>query len=85
MYPQIYSYQMFYLSKSTKVNYTLSILIPSSIVDNAQSKELRTYLIGEIARTLGIFKISEVITPFELKTPLGLAQYIVNLFVSNLN
>jgi predicted SPOUT superfamily RNA methylase MTH1 len=30
-------------------------------VDNAQSKELRTYLIGEIARTLGIFKISEVI------------------------
>ena len=31
------------------------------------------------------FKISEVITPLESKTPLRFAQYIVNLSVSNLN
>ena len=44
-----------------KVPYTLSIVLPSSIVDNAQSKELRTYLIGNLARTIGIFKVSELI------------------------
>ena len=69
-------------TKSTKVNYTLSILIPSSIVDNAQSKELRTYLIGEIARTLGIFKISEVII-FHDKLKDNSKDYI-NYFIKNL-
>ena len=69
-------------TKSIKVNYTLSILIPSSIVDNAQSKELRTYLIGEIARTLGIFKISEVII-FHDKLKDNSKDYI-NYFIKNL-
>ena len=69
-------------TKSAKVNYTLSILIPSSIVDNAQSKELRTYLIGEIARTLGIFKISEVII-FHDKLKDNSKDYI-NYFIKNL-
>ena len=69
-------------TKSTKVNYTLSVLIPSSIVDNAQSKELRTYLIGEIARTLGIFKISEVII-FHDKLKDNSKDYI-NYFIKNL-
>ena len=69
-------------TKSIKVNYTLSILIPSSIVDNAQSKELRTYLIGELARTLGIFKISEVII-FHDKLKDNSKDYI-NYFVKNL-
>ena len=69
-------------TKSTKVNYTLSILIPSSIVDNAQSKELRTYLIGEIARTLGIFKISEIII-FHDKLKDNSKDYI-NYFIKNL-
>ena len=69
-------------TKSTKVNYTLSILIPSSIVDNAQSKELRTYLIGELARTIGIFKISEVII-FHDKLKDNSRDYI-NYFVKNL-
>ena len=45
----------------SKIPYTLSIVLPSSIIDNAQSKELRTYLIGNIARTIGIFKVSEII------------------------
>ena len=69
-------------TKSTKVNYTLSILIPSSIVDNAQSKELRTYLIGELARTIGIFKISEVII-FHDKLKDNSKDYI-NYFIKNL-
>ena len=69
-------------TKSIKVNYTLSVLIPSSIVDNAQSKELRTYLIGEIARTLGIFKISEVII-FHDKLKDNSKDYI-NYFIKNL-
>ena len=69
-------------TKSAKVNYTLSILIPSSIVDNAQSKELRTYLIGELARTIGIFKISEVII-FHDKLKDNSRDYI-NYFVKNL-
>ena len=69
-------------TKSTKVNYTLSVLIPSSIVDNAQSKELRTYLIGQIARTLGIFKVSEVII-FHDKLKDNSKDYI-NYFIKNL-
>ena len=69
-------------TKSAKINYTLSILIPSSIVDNAQSKELRTYLIGELARTIGIFKISEVII-FHDKLKDNSKDYI-NYFIKNL-
>lgn len=40
---------------------TLSIAIPSSIIDNAQSKELRSYLVGQIARTCAIFRVDEII------------------------
>lgn len=40
---------------------TISIAIPSSIIDNAQSKELRAYLVGQIARTCSIFRIDEII------------------------
>lgn len=40
---------------------TVSIAIPGSILENAQSEELRTYLAGQIARGACIFKIDEVI------------------------
>ena len=40
---------------------TLTIAIPSSIIDNAQSKELRSYLVGQIARTCSIFNIDEIV------------------------
>ena len=60
----------------------MSILIPSIIVDNAQSKELRTYLIGELARTIGIFKISEIII-FHDKLKDNSRDYI-NYFIKNL-
>lgn len=40
---------------------TLSIALPGSIVANAQSAELRTYLAGQIARTAAIFCINEIV------------------------
>lgn len=40
---------------------TLSIAIPGSILENAQSEELRTYLAGQIARAACIFKVDEII------------------------
>ncbi|RWS31709.1 hypothetical protein B4U80_01460 [Leptotrombidium deliense] len=40
---------------------TLSIAIPASILDNAQSKELRFYLVGQIARAAAIFNCDEII------------------------
>lgn len=40
---------------------TISIAVPGSILDNAQSPELRTYLAGQIARAACIFQIDEVI------------------------
>lgn len=40
---------------------TVSIAVPGSILDNAQSPELRTYLAGQIARAACIYKVDEVI------------------------
>src|SRR5262249_17835140 len=41
--------------------WTLSIAIPASIVDNAQSPELKTYLCGQIARAAVVFNVDEVV------------------------
>ncbi|KAL4216558.1 putative methyltransferase C9orf114 [Mactra antiquata] len=41
--------------------YTVSIALPGSILDNAQSPELRTYLAGQIARAATVFNIDEII------------------------
>lgn len=40
---------------------TVSIAVPGSIMDNAQSAELRTYLAGQIARAACVFRVDEVI------------------------
>lgn len=40
---------------------TVSVAVPGSILENAQSSELRTYLAGQIARAACIFQIDEVI------------------------
>lgn len=40
---------------------TLSIAVPGSILENAQSASLRSYLAGQIARAACIFKVDEVI------------------------
>lgn len=41
--------------------YTLSVALPGSVMDNAQSPELRTYLAGQIARACGVFCVDEVV------------------------
>lgn len=40
---------------------TISIAVPGSILENAQSAELRTYLSGQIARAASVFCVDEVI------------------------
>ena len=42
-------------------SYTVSLALPGSIIDNAQSAELRTYLAGQIARAAAVFNIDEVV------------------------
>ncbi|KNC86351.1 hypothetical protein SARC_01510 [Sphaeroforma arctica JP610] len=41
--------------------YTVSIALPGSIVANAQSPELKTYLAGQVARAVTVFEIDEVV------------------------
>ncbi|XP_072015154.1 putative methyltransferase C9orf114 [Amphiura filiformis] len=41
--------------------WTVSVALPGSILDNAQSLPLRTYLAGQIARALVVFNVDEVI------------------------
>ncbi|CBZ51653.1 conserved hypothetical protein [Neospora caninum Liverpool] len=40
---------------------TLSVALPASIIDNAQTAELRAALVGQIARTLTVFGVDEII------------------------
>ena len=37
------------------------MVVPSSIVDNAQSLELKTYLVGQVAKAATLFGINEII------------------------
>ncbi|KAA1078460.1 hypothetical protein PGT21_035316 [Puccinia graminis f. sp. tritici] len=41
--------------------YTVSIALPGSIVNNAQTWELKTALVGQIARACAIFSVNEII------------------------
>ncbi|XP_073496210.1 putative methyltransferase C9orf114 homolog [Phyllobates terribilis] len=41
--------------------YTVSVALPGSILDNAQTLELRTYLVGQIARACAIFCVDEIV------------------------
>ncbi|XP_035224214.1 putative methyltransferase C9orf114 [Stegodyphus dumicola] len=47
-------------------HYTISIAVPGSILDNAQSPELKTYLAGQIARAAAIFNVNEIIVFSEI-------------------
>merc|ERR1719223_89594 len=40
---------------------TLSIAIPGSVVSNAQTQELRTHLVGQIARAAAVYHVDEII------------------------
>ncbi|KMS94082.1 hypothetical protein BVRB_024980, partial [Beta vulgaris subsp. vulgaris] len=42
-------------------SYTVSLALPGSIISNAQTTELKTYLAGQIARAATIFNIDEII------------------------
>ena len=42
-------------------SYSVSLALPGSILDNAQSPELRSYLAGQIARALAVFNVDEVV------------------------
>ncbi|XP_026052700.1 LOW QUALITY PROTEIN: putative methyltransferase C9orf114 [Carassius auratus] len=48
-------------------SYTLSVALPGSVMENAQSPELRTYLAGQIARACGVFSVDEVVIFDELR------------------
>jgi predicted SPOUT superfamily RNA methylase MTH1 len=41
--------------------YTLSLALPSSILTNAQSHDLRTHLVGTIARCAAVFCVDEIV------------------------
>ncbi|XP_034047403.1 putative methyltransferase C9orf114 homolog isoform X1 [Thalassophryne amazonica] len=41
--------------------YTVSVALPGSVLDNAQSAELRTYLAGQIARACVVFSVDEIV------------------------
>lgn len=62
---------------------TISIAIPSSIIDNAQSKELRAYLVGQIARTCSIFKVDEIVLFHDSKNK-GTYKDKLNFCLTNL-
>ncbi|CAG8521029.1 4012_t:CDS:2 [Ambispora gerdemannii] len=47
--------------QKTGRKYTVSVAFPGSIIENAQSAELKTYLAGQIARALAIFNVDEVV------------------------
>jgi predicted SPOUT superfamily RNA methylase MTH1 len=55
------SFSLLPTSSSSGRSYTVSIALPGSIISNAQSPELRTYLAGQIARAAAIFNIDEII------------------------
>ncbi|CAJ1070187.1 putative methyltransferase C9orf114 homolog [Xyrichtys novacula] len=42
-------------------DYTVSVALPGSVLDNAQSAELRTYLAGQIARACVVFCVDEIV------------------------
>ncbi|XP_041970775.1 putative methyltransferase C9orf114 [Aricia agestis] len=47
-------------TKNSQIS-TISIAVPGSILENAQSPELRTYLAGQIARAACVFCVDEII------------------------
>lgn len=51
------------------IDYTVSIAIPSSILRSAKSTELKSYLVGQIARACAIYEVDEIIvymdSPYE--------------------
>lgn len=49
--------------------YTISIALPSSILSNTQSPELRMYVVGQVARAAAIYRVDEIIVFSEPSDP----------------
>lgn len=49
--------------------YTISIALPSSILNNTQSPELRMYVIGQVARAAAIYRVDEIVVFSEASDP----------------
>lgn len=49
--------------------WTVSLALPASILQNAQSPELRMYLAGQVARALAIYNVDEVVVFSEPAPP----------------
>ena len=47
--------------KTSRRGFTTTLVLPSSIVDNAQSMELKTYLVSQIAKAAATFCFSEIV------------------------
>ena len=56
--------------------YTVSVALPGSIINNAQSAELRTCLAGQVARAMVIFNVDEVVV-FDESAQSGYAGLVV--------
>ena len=56
-------------SDISSISSTVSIALPSSILTNAQSSELRVYLAGQIARAAAVFCIDEIVVFEEEEEP----------------
>ncbi len=50
-------------------SWTVSIALPSSILQNAQSAELQMYLAGQVARAAAIFSVDEIVVFSEREAP----------------
>ncbi|UKK00262.2 hypothetical protein MACK_000332 [Theileria orientalis] len=60
---------------------TLSVSLPVSLIENVQSDELRAYVIGNIARTLTIYGVNEVVlyNDLEDKNTRWMEYFSINL------
>lgn len=47
--------------RTTLRQFSLTMVFPSSIVDNAQSMELKTYLVSQIAKAATLFCVNEIV------------------------
>lgn len=47
--------------KESRRGFTTTLVLPSSIVDNAQSLELKTYLVSQVAKAAATFCFNEIV------------------------
>jgi hypothetical protein len=50
-------------------DWTVSIALPGSIIANAQTAELKTYLAGQVARAAVVFNVDEIVVFADRRTP----------------